>query len=295
YLSHWSFLEVLEYVGSFSILIAVILYFTESGERRQQKHYQAWQVINTAQGKGGSGGRVDALQQLNKDHVPLVGVDVSMAFLQNVALEGAELRRAMFRDADIRNARLRNAVLADADLTSANLRESDLRGADLSGATLTDSDLALADFRGANFANVSLDKADLSSTSPSFTSVRRPPGYCVINSANENSANAAAISSELISPSRRISLSCSAVSRDCGVFEPDGQCGSCGTGSPRISSAGRSVLSQLRQSSSHWRDFALAFSMASASVPSKYQSLSTSLDLRIDHTRPMVQIQRPLA
>jgi hypothetical protein len=161
HLSHWSFLEALEYVGSFSILIAVVVYFTESGERRQQKHYQAWQVINTAQGKGGNGGRLDALQQLNEDHVPLVGVDVSTAFLQNVALEGAELRRATFRAADVRSARLRNAVLTDADLTSANLRQADLRGADLSGATLTDSDLALADLRGAHLANASLDKADL--------------------------------------------------------------------------------------------------------------------------------------
>jgi hypothetical protein len=60
-LSRWSFLEVLEYLGSFSILVAVIFYFSESGDRLKQKHYQAWQVINTAQGKGGSGGRIEAL------------------------------------------------------------------------------------------------------------------------------------------------------------------------------------------------------------------------------------------
>lgn len=50
-LSNWSFLEVLEYLGSFSILIAVVFYFSESGDRLKQKHYQAWQVINTARGK----------------------------------------------------------------------------------------------------------------------------------------------------------------------------------------------------------------------------------------------------
>ena len=33
YLSHWAFLEVLEYIGSFSVLIAVIFYFVESGDR----------------------------------------------------------------------------------------------------------------------------------------------------------------------------------------------------------------------------------------------------------------------
>src|SRR5579864_3227078 len=66
-LSRWAFLEVLEYLGIFSVLIAIVFYFAESGDRKKQKHYQAWQVINTAQGKGGSGGRIEALHELNAD------------------------------------------------------------------------------------------------------------------------------------------------------------------------------------------------------------------------------------
>src|SRR5580693_1018243 len=102
-LSRWTFLDVLEYLEGFSVLIAVIFYFSESGDRLKQKHYQAWQVINTAQGKGGSGGRIEALQELNRDGVPLVGVDASGAFLQNVHLERARLRRADFSGADLRD------------------------------------------------------------------------------------------------------------------------------------------------------------------------------------------------
>src|SRR5580700_11778531 len=93
-LANWPFLEVLEYLGTFSILLGVILYFAESGDREKQKHYQAWQVINTAQGKGGSGGRKEALQELNLDHVPLVGVNAAGAFLQGIQLQGANLFRA---------------------------------------------------------------------------------------------------------------------------------------------------------------------------------------------------------
>ena len=93
-LSRWSFLEVLEYLGGFSILVAVVFYFSESGDRLQQKHYQAWQVINTAQGKGGSGGRIEALQELDEDGVPLVGVDVADAFLQGIPLPRARPVRA---------------------------------------------------------------------------------------------------------------------------------------------------------------------------------------------------------
>jgi hypothetical protein len=64
-LSNWAFLEVLEYAGTFSILVVLVLYFIERPDRIKQKDYQAWQAINTAQGKGGSGGRIEALEELN--------------------------------------------------------------------------------------------------------------------------------------------------------------------------------------------------------------------------------------
>jgi len=173
-LSNWSFLEVLEYLGSFSVLIAVIFYFSESGDRVKQRHYQAWQVINTAQGKGGSGGRIEALQELNADKVPLVGVDVSSAFLQGLDLQGANLMRSDFSAADLRNgkftsvdftlsnlnsANLRNSTLDHVRFNQANLRNADLTGssmvdADLTGATLDDCDLRYADFKGVRWQHL---------------------------------------------------------------------------------------------------------------------------------------------
>jgi hypothetical protein len=173
-LSNWTFLGILEYLGSFSVLVAVIFYFSESGDRVKQRHYQAWQVINTAQGKGGSGGRIEALQELNADKVPLVGVDVSSAFLQGLKLNQANLGRADFSAADLRNSNLMGADFTFANLESANLRsaaldhakfvQTDLRkadlngssmaGADLSGAILDDADLRDTDLRDANWKQI---------------------------------------------------------------------------------------------------------------------------------------------
>jgi hypothetical protein len=155
-LSHWSFLKVLEYLGSFSVLIGVIFYFSESGDRIKQRHYQAWQVINTAQGKGGSGGRIEALQELNNDKIQLVGVDVSLAFLQGIHLEHANLSRADLSAADLRGSDFRFADLTFADLHAANFRGSDLENASFSNADLRDADLV-----GANLAGAMLDGADL--------------------------------------------------------------------------------------------------------------------------------------
>lgn len=160
-LGNWSFLEVLEYVGTFSILLGVILYFAESGDREKQKHYQAWQVINTAQGKGGSGGRKEALQELVADRVDLVGVDVGDAFLMGVRLSRANLARANFRSADLRMALFDQANLEYADLSFANIRNGSLVKANLAYAMLADSDLNGCDLTGANCAHADFSRADM--------------------------------------------------------------------------------------------------------------------------------------
>jgi Pentapeptide repeats (8 copies) len=160
-LSRWSFLEVLEYLGSFSVLIGVIFYFSESGDRVKQRHYQAWQVINTAKGKGGSGGRIEALQELNEDKIPLVGVDVSSAFLQGIHLGHANLLRADMSAADLRGSNLNSANLTFADLHDANLRGARLESASLSDAILKDADLVGSDLSSADLRETDLSGADL--------------------------------------------------------------------------------------------------------------------------------------
>jgi uncharacterized protein YjbI with pentapeptide repeats len=160
-LSKWAFLEVLEYLGTFSVLVAVIFYFSEAGDRVKLRHYQAWQVINTAQGKGGSGGRIDALQELNEDGVPLVGVDVSSAFLQGLRLPHASLLRSDFSSADVRNGDLSFCDLTLANLNSVNLRNARLDHARLAEANLTDSDLTGASLVGADLSRSTLAETDL--------------------------------------------------------------------------------------------------------------------------------------
>jgi hypothetical protein len=166
-LSRWAFLEVLEYLGILSVLVAVIFYFAEAGDRRQQKHYQAWHVINTAQGKGGSGGRIEALQELNEDHQPLVGLDAPGAFLQGVRLPGANLLRCNLEATDLRDSHLTGADLEYASLRSANFRGGDLhlarlRHADLEGADLVGANLAGCDLTDANLKNADLRNIDIS-------------------------------------------------------------------------------------------------------------------------------------
>jgi len=161
YLDRWAFLEVLESLGVFSVLIAVVFYFYESGDRKKQKHYQAWQVINTSQGKGGSGGRIEALHELNRDRVPLVGIDAAGAFLQGIRLRDAKLLRCNLEACDLRNSDLSGSDMQFASLKSANFRDANLSSADLRNADLQDADLNGANLRKANLSGARLDGADL--------------------------------------------------------------------------------------------------------------------------------------
>jgi len=166
FLSRWALLEVLEYLGIFSVLIAVIFYFSETGDRIKQKHYQAWQVINTAQGKGGSGGRIEAMQELDMDGVSLVGVDVSGAFLFGMRLPHAHLSRCNLTDCDLRNGDLSGSDLSWSELRSANFRRAKLHDVVFSNSNLSDADfvgaeLWNADLSGARLGNTDLRDADL--------------------------------------------------------------------------------------------------------------------------------------
>jgi len=160
-LSNWALLDVLDHLGVFSVLIAVIFYFADSGNRIKQKHYQAWQVINTAQGKGGSGGRIEALQELNADGVSLVGVDAATAFLSGIHLEHAHLERCDLHAADLRSARLDHARLSNCNLRDVNLRSASLLETDFTAAALQDADLTGANLESANLAQADLSRADL--------------------------------------------------------------------------------------------------------------------------------------
>ena len=73
-------------------------------QARKDSNLQAWQVINSAQGKGGSGGRADALHDLAKNGVSLAGVNVDGAWLEHVDLREASLQMASLMNANLHGA-----------------------------------------------------------------------------------------------------------------------------------------------------------------------------------------------
>lgn len=145
---------------------------------RKAANYQAWQVINSAQGKGGSGGRVDALADLIANDVSLAGVKLDGAWLEKAQLEGAQLRRASFEGTNLTGASLQRANLQDADLSGATLVGADLRNAVLRGALVRGALLSTADLRGADLAELQGWESVPSFTFTNIEGVKNaPPGF----------------------------------------------------------------------------------------------------------------------
>ena len=159
---------VFENLESIAIISAVTLYFKESPDRRDQKHREAWQVIDMAAagGQSTSYARFKALEELNSDNVSLRGLDVPSADLQNINLQGAylgeanlirvNLQEADLREANLMKANLEEANLNGAKLNGANLWGANLNGAKLWGANLEEADLAWASLKGADFWDTEL-------------------------------------------------------------------------------------------------------------------------------------------
>jgi uncharacterized protein YjbI with pentapeptide repeats len=157
-----------EHAESIAIVAAVILYFKEIPERKAQKHYEAWQVIDNAAAARvpTSHARFKALEDLNQEGVLLNGIVIPEANLQGINLKFANLFDANLTDANLSEANLIQAklfrsILAEANLFQANLTGADLRGANLVKAKLTGAKLAGADLTGAKLTGAKLAGADL--------------------------------------------------------------------------------------------------------------------------------------
>ncbi|MEO1591846.1 MAG: pentapeptide repeat-containing protein [Cyanobacteria bacterium J06632_22] len=144
---------------SIAIVVAVILYIKGAPDRRAQKHYEAWRVIDLAAASGvpKSFARNRALQDLLADGVSLSGIDAPGANLSGIELAGADLSNSNLRGANLEKADLRRANLEKADLQGANLES-----AQLTEATLDDANLQQTNLRYSEMWRVSLIDADLS-------------------------------------------------------------------------------------------------------------------------------------
>ncbi|PZV09105.1 MAG: hypothetical protein DCF32_03165 [Leptolyngbya sp.] len=152
-----------ENAESFAIVAAVILYFKGAPDRKAQKHYEAWRVIDNAAATklSTSYARIRALEDLHNDGVSLRLLEANGANLVRIQLSQAHLVEANLQEADLREANLQGANLAEALLQGANFQNANLRGINLRGAQLQRANLRNADLTGADLQDADLQGANL--------------------------------------------------------------------------------------------------------------------------------------
>jgi hypothetical protein len=155
----WPF-EVLGWVtGVGAILFGAVSWHLEADDRAKERHYRAWELINSARGSTGDGGRRDALQDLNEDDVDLTAAPLAEANLKAVQLPKARLLMANFARANLIDANFAEAKLGGANFAGARLWAANLTNANLSRANLAEASLYLANFAGADLNKANLTEA----------------------------------------------------------------------------------------------------------------------------------------
>ena len=140
--------QILGTIENISIVTALVIYIRWG---KNKSHYQAWQVIDSAQGLQISYARIKALEELVKGGVCLKGLSLPKVNLDQVNLV----------DVDFKEANLQGAKLLEANLKGGKFELTQLQGAFLSGANLQDSFFLLTQLQKANLCSANLKNADI--------------------------------------------------------------------------------------------------------------------------------------
>ncbi len=148
---------------SISIVTALVIYVRRG---KKQSHYEAWQVIDAAQGLEISYARIKALENLAKDRVSLKGLSFPKANLEQISLIDTNLKEANFQGAKLQEANLKGsafelAQFQGANLFNANLQETFFLLTQLQRANLSSANLQDADMQGVNLLEANLQRANL--------------------------------------------------------------------------------------------------------------------------------------
>ncbi|WP_413164302.1 pentapeptide repeat-containing protein [Capilliphycus salinus ALCB114379] len=148
---------------SISIVTALVVYLRRG---KKQSHYEAWQVIDSAQGLEFSHARIKALEELAKDGISLKGLLLPKANLEQIHLVDGDFKEVNLQGAKLQEANLQGGTfeltqLQGANLWKANLQETFFLLAQMQKINLSSANLSFADLQGVNLLEANLQKANL--------------------------------------------------------------------------------------------------------------------------------------
>ncbi|MGD1700655.1 Uma2 family endonuclease [Dapis sp. BLCC M229] len=164
-LKNVAILDVVSLLANITLILILLSWLTEFKERKEQRHFSTWSVINEGQGDK-SGVVTTALERLNKEGFSLSGLQLNKTNLHDANLNGARLFQANFSEAILSRVKLTKANLVLVNLSQvffigADLNEAYLNGANLSKANMIGINFTEADLGGTNLSEADFDSANL--------------------------------------------------------------------------------------------------------------------------------------
>ncbi|NEP79561.1 MAG: hypothetical protein F6K39_16145 [Okeania sp. SIO3B3] len=155
-LKNFVIFEIIGLLANITLILSLVSWLTGFQERKEEKHFSAWSIINEGQGDK-SGVVKTAVERLNQEGFSLSGLQLNKTNLHDANLIGARLFQA-----NLSEAILSRNKLAKANLVLANLSKVFFIGADLSEAYLNGANLSQANMIGTKFTKANLGGANLS-------------------------------------------------------------------------------------------------------------------------------------
>lgn len=148
---------------SISIVTALVVYLRRG---KKQSHYEAWQVIDSAQGLEFSHARIKALEELAKDGISLKGLLLPKANLEQIHLVDGDFKEVNLQSAKLQEANLQGSTfeltqMQGANCWKANLQETFFLLTQMQKINLSSANLSYADLQGVNLLEANLQKANL--------------------------------------------------------------------------------------------------------------------------------------
>ena len=154
------FFRVAELLAICATCFGVVSWMMEADNRRQERNARSWSIV-TAQSSGNSG-KIEALENLAGQDIPLDGIDLSCKRMSGDWHDGEKTceRQTYLEDIDLMGASLDSVNLSGSYLVNANLSGTKLNYARLEGASLYGANFAKAEISAASFEGAFIAGAD---------------------------------------------------------------------------------------------------------------------------------------
>jgi uncharacterized protein YjbI with pentapeptide repeats len=145
-------------LATISILYSAITILSEKNLRQRNAIFQAWQIINSNEGKAGEGGRSLALEQLLKYKENISGISLENAYLKQININNCVLEKINFMNGKFAKSHFINDSFVLCDFTGSQLEKGIFDNVQYVNSNLNKTRFVMSNFNYCTINNCNSEK-----------------------------------------------------------------------------------------------------------------------------------------